>query len=1224
MTTIVQWNCRGLLPRLAELQLLISRYNPSVICLQETHLKTENKFLPRHFAIYRTDVESQTAKGGTAILIRRELIASEINLSTDLQATAIILKTPLRITICNIYLPKPNWTEESLNNLIDQLPLPVLLLGDFNAHNPLWGSIKTNNAGRKIERIFNQHNMVLLNSGQNTHFVSRNGSFSAIDLTFCSPSIATLFRWNPSDDLYGSDHFPILITNQNAVLKEDKPQRWIIERADWRLYKKSMSTNIPDEDDVELTTTRFTNAIIDAAHKSIPRTKGLNPNKKRVPWWSNDVAQAIRNKKRALRKFKKDSTLENLIEFKKQRATTRKIIVNAKKTSWEKYVSTITNQTTPNIVWEKIRQISGAKKHYQSPCIQANDSVITDPTIVADHLAEYFQSVSNTKNYSDEFITIKDTAEKDLDFTTEETLPYNEHLTMDELNNALRTMKNTAPGPDEITAPMLQNLSRKAKSDLLKVYNKIWVEGTYPSQWRTATIIPILKPNKDKGQASSYRPIALTCCLSKLFEKMINNRLMWELEAKNLLSPIQSGFRKNRSTLDQLVYLDNIIQKAFELKQHAIAIFFDLEKAYDTTWRYLVLKQLYDWGFRGHLPIIIESFLKLRKIQVRIGNTISRAVVQENGIPQGSTISVSLFIIALNGITQNIKNPVEACLYVDDLVLVRRGSCIGLIKKDLQDAVNQVVTYTEHNGFRMSVLKTRWMHFHRKIIPDFKPVIKMKDTRIEEADTIRFLGLTLDKKLTWNNHIKDIITKSKIKMNILKCLSNINWGSDREVLLQIYKTMILSQIDYGSIAYASANKTTLRKLDAIHHQGLRLVTGAHRTSPIDSIIGDTLVYRLNTRRRVQSLKYAANIWAMPHHRNYDMIYRGLTDSNNAEERDSKSLVGRINKIFITEHMKFDDVYERFYNENPPWSLPKANINTELAKYNKDTTSSIIYKAEINKILDLHRDADHIYTDGSVCERRVGCAFFTENTIDKWRLPDNSTIYTAELTAIIKALDLINAKSNKKTLICTDSLSSLLSIEDNYSTDPMIQQIHKLRLNIENKERSIIFIWTPGHCGIYGNEKADKLANEARMQNAIKERRIRIEDVILKIKGKAKDQWQDEWSKNTTQFQKIKPLLEVWRMPAKIKRRETVCITRLRIGHTNLTHNYILTRTEQPKCESCNTPLTVKHILQDCAKNETIRQDVKLPRNINDMLGRKSENILKTIEFCKRLKIIDKI
>ena len=137
------------------------------------------------------------------------------------------------------------------------------------------------------------------------------------------------------------------------------------------------------------------------------------------------------------------------------------------------------------------------------------------------------------------------------------------------------------------------------------------------------TVIPIQKPGKDHSGPNSYRPISLTSCVCKTLERMINDRLIWYLEHNNILTDIQCGFRKRKSTADHLVRLESFIRDAFLNKQEVVSIFFDLEKAYDTTWKHGILKDLFEAGLRGRMPVFISKFLENRNFRARLGSTLS-------------------------------------------------------------------------------------------------------------------------------------------------------------------------------------------------------------------------------------------------------------------------------------------------------------------------------------------------------------------------------------------------------------------------------------------------------------------------------------------------------------------------------------------------------------------------------------------------------------------------
>ena len=201
---------------------------------------------------------------------------------------------------------------------------------------------------------------------------------------------------------------------------------------------------------------------------------------------------------------------------------------------------------------------------------------------------------------------------------------------------------------------------------LLDICNDIWVKGEIPQCWKEATVIPIPKPGKDSRNRSNCCPISLMSCLCKTMERMINTRLVWFLEKNNILLKYQSGFRKGRTTTDQLIRLESFIRYSFLKGSHVVSIFFDLEKAYDTVWKYGVIRDLHKVGLRGRMPMFIQNFLSNRVFRVRLGSVYSDIHGQEMRVPQGSILSVTLFILKINSIADVIPASFEKSIFVDD------------------------------------------------------------------------------------------------------------------------------------------------------------------------------------------------------------------------------------------------------------------------------------------------------------------------------------------------------------------------------------------------------------------------------------------------------------------------------------------------------------------------------------------------------------------------------
>lgn len=156
--------------------------------------------------------------GGISILIRNDFPQSKIQLKTHIQAVATKATLHRTINICSIYIPPHNPLNEiDLNNLIDQLPRPFLLLGDFNSHNVIWGSKYSDKKGKNLENIINNNDFCLLNNKFNTYLHPASGTYSVLDLSLCDSSTLMDFDWKVLDDSWGSDHFPITLTFSKEI-----------------------------------------------------------------------------------------------------------------------------------------------------------------------------------------------------------------------------------------------------------------------------------------------------------------------------------------------------------------------------------------------------------------------------------------------------------------------------------------------------------------------------------------------------------------------------------------------------------------------------------------------------------------------------------------------------------------------------------------------------------------------------------------------------------------------------------------------------------------------------------------------------------------------------------------------------------------------------------------------------------------------------------------------
>ncbi|XP_023216832.1 uncharacterized protein LOC111619354 [Centruroides sculpturatus] len=818
--------------------------------------------------------------------------------------------------------------------------------------------------------------------------------------------------------------------------------------------------------------------------------------------------------------------------------------------------------------------------------LEKNGTIISDIQGIADTLGETFSYSSSNIMYSRNFQVYKLQSEKQyLNFHSSCNEEYNVPFTSIELHTAISRSGNIAVCPDKIHYSMIKNLSDNSLCNVLNMFNRIWTEHIFPDFWRLSIIIPIPKPGKDHKNPSNYRPISLTSCLCKLFERMVNRRLMYLLEKNEYFSPHQSGFRRNRSTTDNLVNLETSIREAFVRRQHLVSVFFDIEKAYDRCWRYGILRDLYEFGLRGNLPIFIKNFLQNRRFHVRMGNTLSRPFTQQEGVPQGSILSVTLFLIKINSIANCLPPSVKHSLYVDDFQISCQSSNMSFIERQLQTSLNCIYDWSKTNGFTFNAAKTSCIHFCRRRGLHLDPEIHLNGDKIPMVNEAKFLGVCFDQKLTFLPHLHNLKSRCLKSLNLLKVLCCSSWGADKVSMLRIYRALVCSKLDYSCIVYSSVRESTLRMLDPIHHQALRLCTGAFRTSPVQSLYVDAYEPLLSLRREqlVSILLYKTEIFTI-----------------------GDSLCAIPHRIYLIK-LEVCSI--------SPWSTPVINVDFNLKQFPKESTPDYVYRQHFAEIQHSDRNLIPIYTDGSKSDDYVGSAFVCQDDIMAEQIALNFSIFSAELHAIYLALKYINRKGYCCCVIYTDSVSALQALNScDPSSHSIVIKIRKLFCHLIASNFFVKFCWVPGHVGIKGNEEADAAAKAASPSQH--EMCIEGGDLKIVVKKRLAERWQNVWNAQIqNKLYEIKLTIENWTCNKQYDRRSEVILSCLRIGYTRLTHQYLLNGEDQPVCEYCNCFLSVKRILCHCIALDQSRRQHFGNTSLREILGQRP-NLDNIVDFLK--------
>jgi hypothetical protein len=393
-------------------------------------------------------------------------------------------------------------------------------------------------------------------------------------------------------------------------------------------------------------------------------------------------------------------------------------------------------------------------------------------------------------------------------------------ITIQEVQNAIKFLKVNKPvGNDRIPAKFYKLFSDEISPILLEIFNESLRKGHVPLVLKKTYIKCLYKGKGSRSSCTNYRPISIIWSTAKLLEYIIYKRLSLNLEETEQLSDSQHGYRKHRSTQSAVLQLTNILQKNGDAKQYTGMIFEDFQKAFDCLNHSLLLEKLEKLGVTDNNLIWFQSYFSDREICVRNGSATSSNQPLKEGTPQGSSLSGLLFSIYINEVSDLFEN-CEAIFYADDLVLLCSSDSIKHIQDTLQTNINKLTIWSSDNYMKINVKKTKTM----LITPPRSTTdilnFEISGETIENVRSFRYLGVIIDDKLTWTEHL-DHVCKS---MNTRSYLINRHKSSISQKWLQLISTgIILTVLDYCLPAWGNFTKLKYSRLDSIIFRVIKMI-----------------------------------------------------------------------------------------------------------------------------------------------------------------------------------------------------------------------------------------------------------------------------------------------------------------------------------------------------------------------------------------------------------------
>ena len=529
------------------------------------------------------------------------------------------------------------------------------------------------------------------------------------------------------------------------------------------------------------------------------------------------MSKSITNKKGAFKKYLFCKSDANWTHFKRERNKARKIVRKARHQFEVKIASEL--KTNPKSFWKYIKGKKIATTSINR-LKQSDGSIITNNLEMATCLNNFFSSIFTESKES--------TPNKLYDVSSKCPILSNIVITKETLLKYLNAIKtDTSPGPDDILPKILFELRKELAYPLSKLFSMSLQTSSVPYDWKLATISPIFKKGK-RDEPSNYRPISLTSVVSKLMEKIIRQAIVNHLESNSLLSDNQYGFLSGRSCTLQLLTCIELWTSNLDKGIPMDILYTDFQKAFDTVPHNLLFLKLKKIGIHGKVFSWLKDFLTGRKQRVRISNSLSSWKDVRSGVPQGSVIGPTLFLIFINDLPSCIETA-DSMLFADDakMCLPINGSNS---QKIFQSEINNVVNWSNNWKLGMNLNKCKVLHLgNQNPNFDYSMNSKSESVQLNSVNCEKDLGVYIDSQLNFKEHVgKSVSSANKMIGLVRRNFKNLG----KEVFSNLYKSLIRPKLEYASPVWNSLSLREKRLLEGVQRRATKLIpTLGHLTYP---------------------------------------------------------------------------------------------------------------------------------------------------------------------------------------------------------------------------------------------------------------------------------------------------------------------------------------------------------------------------------------------------------
>ena len=824
-----------------------------IIGFSETWLKPHkiDEYEMQSYVSYHTCRELNARGGGVSLYINSQFIHEErkdlkmispVIESVFIEIEKTSINTDKNCIVGVVYRPPNSNMQAFMESLIpmikkitDEKKL-LYIMGDYNIN--LLNSDSHKDTGDFINSMYSLSMFPLINKP------TRITKYSAtlIDNIFTN-HLGENFQFLQGI-LYTdiSDHMPIYhITTNRIMCSKD---RYVIKRLvteDRKTKFKHKINELDWADIIENTETNpafnnFSETFLHFYSECFPlkKSKVCYTNKK--TWLSSGLKVSIKCKNKMYKKMHRHPSEANEAQYKAYKNKLNHILRIAEKNHFHSLLELY--QGNAKKTWSILKEVINRRKQSKmSAMFKVGNIITTDKQKIANCFNKYF-------------VNAGDSLAKQIPHHPGSPLQYLRGnyinslfltpVTDDEIITIVKGLKNSSPGLDGLRTDIIKDVIRDIAKPITHICNLSFMEGVFPDSMKLAKVTPIYKKG-DPKLFPNYRPISVLSIFSKILEKVMYTRLQEYIVRNNILYDLQFGFRESHSTFHALSFLCSKLQQAIDDGQYAIGVFLDFSKAFDTINHDILFQKLEHYGIRGITLKWFKSYLFNRRQAVSFQNVLSQEEFITCGVPQGSILGPLLFLLYINDLP-NVSDTLLAILFADDTNVFVTGQNIKELEQSLNVELQKISSWLQVNRLSLNIAKTHYMIFNGKKKTKHNIDVKIQGETIAECIETTFLGITIDAKLTWRNHIEKVCNKMSKCTGIIARVKHI---LPKSALKTLYNTLVLPYLLYCNIVWGCTHQSKLDKLVTAQKRIIRIVDKTHYLEHTNDIFYNLGLLKVN-------------------------------------------------------------------------------------------------------------------------------------------------------------------------------------------------------------------------------------------------------------------------------------------------------------------------------------------------------------------------------------------